>query len=126
MRRIIVDLDGTLTVDNPSLPYSARLPNLAVIAKLQLYRNNGFIVAIYTARNMKTYGGNIGQINAHTVPTIVEWLERHGVPYDELVVGKPWCGEEGFYVDDRAVRPSEFANLQYTDIVALIGREKDL
>ena len=32
------------------------------------------------------------------------------IPYDEIIYGKPWPGHNGFYVDDRAVRPDEFLN----------------
>ena len=52
--------------------------------------------------------GQIGKINANTLPLILDWLAQHEIPYDEIHVGKPWCGTEGFYVDDKAVRPSEF------------------
>jgi capsule biosynthesis phosphatase len=35
-------------------------------------------------------------------------------------VGKPWCGEEGFIVDDKAIRPDEFVNHDYEYIKKLI------
>ena len=72
---------------------------------------------------MRTYEGNVGKINIHTLPVIIEWLHTHKVPYDEIIVGKPWCGEDGFYIDDRAVRPSEFANLSYFEITQLLEKE---
>jgi capsule biosynthesis phosphatase len=56
-------------------------------------------------------------------PVILAWLARHDVPFDELYVGKPWCGTEGFYVDDKAVRPSEFLALSPDEIAALLARE---
>lgn len=54
---------------------------------------------------------------------ILDWLAAHDVPYDEVHVGKPWCGTEGFYVDDKAVRPSEFVALSYDQLRALIDAE---
>ena len=51
----------------------------------------------------------------------MEWLQRHEVPFDEIYVGKPWCGHEGFYVDDKAIRPDEFAKLSYDQIKDLTG-----
>ena len=45
---------------------------------------------------MQTFSGNIGQINAKILPTILEWLDKHNVPYDEIIVGKPWCGNDGY------------------------------
>ncbi|HFM3427384.1 TPA: capsular biosynthesis protein, partial [Escherichia coli] len=47
--------------------------------------------------------------------------EKNNVPYDEIYVGKPWCGHEGFYVDDKAIRPNEFVNLSYNEIKKLTG-----
>ncbi len=72
---------------------------------------------------MRTYEGNIGKINIHTLPGILEWLDKHEVPYDEVVVGKPWCGFDGFYVDDKSIRPSEFATMSYEEIKLLLAKE---
>ncbi|WP_418113744.1 HAD-IIIC family phosphatase [Vibrio scophthalmi] len=123
MKKLIVDLDGTLTQANTS-DYKNVLPRLEVIAQLQQYKNNGFEIVISTARNMRTFEGNVGKINIHTLPTITEWLDKHNVPYDEILVGKPWCGHDGFYIDDRAVRPSEFANLSFEQITEMLNKEK--
>ncbi|MFB2351434.1 hypothetical protein ACETUS_30055, partial [Priestia megaterium] len=79
-------------------------------------------IIICTARNMRTHGGQLGKINALTLPIVLDWLARHDIPYDEIHVGKPWCGTGGFYVDDKAVRPSEFATLTYEEIRALLAR----
>jgi capsule biosynthesis phosphatase len=123
MKKLVVDLDGTITLANTS-DYKNVLPNVQLIESLKEYKNNGFAIVISTARNMRTYKGNVGKINIHTLPTIIEWLDRHGVPYDEILVGKPWCGHDGFYVDDRAIRPSEFTTMSFEDITALIEKEK--
>jgi capsule biosynthesis phosphatase len=72
---------------------------------------------------MRTYEGQVGKINANTLPVIIDWLARHEIPYDELHVGKPWCGTEGFYIDDKAIRPSEFLALSHAEIQALLARE---
>ena len=122
MKKLIVDLDGTLTQANTS-DYKNVLPRLDVIEQLRNYQQLGFQIVISTARNMRTYEGNVGKINIHTLPTITEWLVKHHVPYDEILVGKPWCGKEGFYIDDRAVRPSEFASLSLDEINKLIEKE---
>jgi capsule biosynthesis phosphatase len=58
------------------------------------------------------------------LPIIIEWLDKHDIPYDEILVGKPWCGNEGFYVDDRAVRPSEFAAMSFKEVTELLAKEK--
>lgn len=123
MKRIVIDLDGTLTHDDAALPYAERLPRMDVIARLRDYRARGFDICIFTARNMRTYQGNIGAINVHTLPVIVTWLNRYDIPYDEILVGKPWCGSDGFYVDDRALRPEEFAKLSVDEATAMFDHE---
>jgi capsule biosynthesis phosphatase len=120
---LVVDLDGTLTLDEAGVAYADKRPNAAVVARLREYRAAGFRIAISTARNMRTHQGNIGLINAQTLPGIVEWLARHDIPHDEIHVGKPWCGEGGFYVDDKAIRPSEFLRLDLAGIHALLAAE---
>lgn len=121
MQTIVVDLDGTLTVEDSNLSYADRLPNLPMARKLREYQAQGFRISIYTARNMRTHHGAVGVITALTVPIIVEWLKRHDIPFDELHVGKPWAGDNGFYVDDRAVRPDEFLRLSHSEILSLIS-----
>lgn len=118
--KLIVDIDNTITIHDSSKEYSQKIPNLEVIRKLHEYKNNGFEIILYTARNMYTHQGDLGKINAMTAPTLVEWLTKHKVPYDGLILGKPWCGDGGFYVDDKAIRPAEFTELSYQEIKKLI------
>jgi capsule biosynthesis phosphatase len=122
MKRLIVDLDGTVTLGNTS-DYINVLPNLELITSLKKYQKDGFTIVIATARNMRTYEGNVGKINIHTLPTIIEWLNKHDVPYDEIIIGKPWCGNEGFYIDDKSIRPSEFTSMSYEEIMQLLAKE---
>jgi len=123
MKRLIFDLDGVIALDDPSRPYAEREPNLPLIEKMRAYQAEGFEIAIATARNMRAFSSQIGKINAVTLPVVIDWLRRHDVPFDEVHVGKPWCGTEGFYVDDRAIRPSEFLKLSLAEIHALIAAD---
>lgn len=123
MKRLIIDLDDTIALSAHD-GYENALPNLALVARLRDYRADGFEIVISTSRNVRTYDGNIGKINARTLPLIVAWLDKHAVPFDEIHVGKPWCGLEGFYVDDKAIRPSEFLRHSLRDIHALLALEK--
>ncbi|MBW0279525.1 MULTISPECIES: HAD hydrolase family protein [Shewanella] len=122
MKKLIVDLDGTITLANTT-DYEKVLPNTALIEKLKEYKTSGFSIVIATARNMRTYDGNIGKINIHTLPKIIKWLDKHEVPYDEIIVGKPWCGNDGFYIDDKAIRPSEFLSMDLSEIKSLLNKE---
>jgi capsule biosynthesis phosphatase len=128
MKRLIIDLDDTITLPAPEgaapARYADALPNLALIARLREYRAAGFEIVINTSRSVRTFEGNVGKINAHTLPGIVAWLERHAVPFDEIHVGKPWCGLDGFYVDDKSIRPSEFLRYSLPAIHALLAAEK--
>lgn len=120
---IVIDLDGTLTVPGSADTYGALQPQHAVVQQLRHYAANGFRIAIMTSRNMRTHANSIGRINAETLPIVIDWLKRHDIPFDEVHVGKPWCGDDGFYVDDRAVRPSEFVALDQAAIAALLEKE---
>jgi capsule biosynthesis phosphatase len=121
--KIVVDLDNTITVTDSTMPYDEVAPREDVIEQLRTYKAQGFEIVIHTARTMRTYEGNVGKINVNTLPTILAWLQKHEVPHDEVVVGKPWCGHGGFYIDDRAVRPDEFTSMSYEEIRKLIGDE---
>jgi len=123
MRRLIVDLDETITLHAQG-GYAEAAPNLMLIAKLREYKAQDFQIVINTSRNMRTFEGNVGLINVNTLPLILEWLKKHDVPFDEVYVGKPWCGFEGFHVDDRSVRPSEFIRYSLEEIHGILRAEK--
>ncbi|MBS0965096.1 capsular biosynthesis protein [Acetobacter okinawensis] len=120
MKRLIIDLDDTLTITDASKSYPEKEPNLPLVQQLRTYKQMGYDIVIQTARNVRTYNGNIGKINAKTLPIIIDWLHKHDIPFDEIYVGKPWCGTEGFYVDDKAVRPDEFIKYSPEEIKQLL------
>lgn len=120
MKNLVFDIDKTLTVHQKDTEYIDLPPNQEIIEKLKYYREKGFRIILYTARNMRSFNNNIGEINAKTLPVLFKWLEKHEIPYDEIFVGKPWCGHDGFYIDDKAIRPQEFLELSYEEIRKLI------
>ena len=113
--KIIIDLDDTIC-STKNGDYENSIPKEKVIKKIKEYKNLGFEIIIYTSRNMRTYKSNVDLIKANTLPIIIRWLEKFDVPYDEIIVGKPWPSFGGFYVDDKAIRPDEFINLTYSEI----------
>lgn len=122
MKRLVFDLDNTLcTTENGD--YKNSTPDYAMIEKLKQYKSEGFEIIISTSRNVRTYKNDLGKINANTLPIIIDWLKQHEVPFDEVYVGKPWCGNDGFYIDDKAIRPSEFIKYDYNEILSLLMRE---
>ena len=113
--KIIIDLDDTIC-STKNGDYENSIPKEKVIKKIKEYKNLGFEIIIYTSRNMRTYKGNVDLIKANTLPIIIKWLKKFDVPYDQIIVGKPWPSFGGFYVDDKAIRPDEFINLTYSEI----------
>lgn len=123
MKRLVVDVDGTIShADNGDYVHAS--PDSELIKRLREYSEAGFEIVVATSRNMRTYQGNVGKINANTLPVLIDWLDRYCVPYDEIWTGKPWCGFDGFYVDDKAVRPDEFKAMSLGEIQRLIGTDQ--
>ena len=107
----IFDIDGTLCpIKGTDEKYEDLVPYKEMVDRIREYKEQGAKIILYTSRNMNTYKGNIGLINANTAKIVLEWLEKWDIPYDEIIYGKPWPGHNGFYVDDRTVRPDEFLN----------------
>jgi capsule biosynthesis phosphatase len=122
---IVLDIDGTLCeLKTSSQNYLSVLPKDDIVSQVRKYKQMGFYIILFTSRSMRTFQGNIGKINANTAKQLIEWLEKFNIPYDELHFGKPWCGKNGFYVDDRAIRPSEFLTLTQEQIMELIQKEQ--
>ncbi|WP_239816880.1 HAD hydrolase family protein [Campylobacter sp. RM5004] len=67
MKTLIVDLDGTITIDT-DYEYENKPVNKEMLKKLIEYKRMGFKIIINTSRNMKTYKGSIGKINVNTLP----------------------------------------------------------
>ncbi len=123
---IVMDVDGTLCpIKGSADSYADLQPYRQMVDRLRQLRAAGYYVILQTSRNMRSYEGNVGLINAQMLPGLVSWLDRHEVPYDEIHVAKPWAGSSGFYVDDRSVRPAEFLRLSAAAIEALIERDRE-
>lgn len=123
-RVLVLDIDGTLCPSRrPDEEYADLQPDAEMLARVHEYRADGWRIVLHTARQMRTYDGNVGELNARMLPVLTAWLERHGIPYDELHVGKPWPGREGFYVDDRTVRPAEFLRHDADELRAILDRD---
>ena len=124
VKKLVVDLDDTISVTENG-DYQNSKPIQKTIDLLRKYKEEGFLIVIHSSRQMRTYEGQVGKINVHTLPNIVNWLNRHQVPYDEIIVGKPWCGFTGFYIDDKSIRPSEFHSMSLKQIDEMLKKEKE-
>ena len=123
VKRLIVDLDNTISYTVKG-DYVNSKPIEQTINMLRKYHDEGWEIVINSSRNMRTYDANVGKINIYTLPNIISWLNKYNVPYDEIIVGKPWCGYDGFYIDDKAIRPSEFHSMNEKEIHKLLEKEK--
>jgi capsule biosynthesis phosphatase len=101
--RICFDLDNTL-VSYPTIAgdYSTVKPIAHNLSLLKRLKNDGHEIIIYTARRMKTHGGNVGKVIKDIAVITIDTLERLNIEYDELIFGKPIAD---IYIDDRAINP---------------------
>ncbi len=106
------DIDGTLCpIKKKEEEYADLVPYSEMIDRIRHFKEGGARIVLFTSRNMNSYKGNVGLINANTAPVLLEGLKKWDIPYDEIIYGKPWPGHKGFYVDDRTIRPDEFIKL---------------
>ena len=105
---IIIDLDDTITIDNSSDNYNNKKLNDLVHKAIINARMSGLKIKIFSARNMRTYEGDLEKIEKYTRPLAENWLATNNVEYDEFRLGKPWAGKNGFYVDDKNMHIDEF------------------
>jgi capsule biosynthesis phosphatase len=100
-KRFCFDLDNTL-VTYPKIfgDYSTVEPIHKNIEYLKFLKENGNYIIIYTARRMKTHGGNVGAIISDIGKVTLDTLTRLEIPYDEFLFGKPHAD---FYIDDLGV-----------------------
>lgn len=124
-KKLVIDLDDTISRTKNS-DYDNSIPIVSVVEKIREYKSMGYDIIIYSSRNMRTYNRNVGEINVHTLPKMINFLDKYSIPYDEIIVGKPWCGKGGFYVDDKAIRPSEFISKSEDEIKELLQKEQSL
>ena len=121
----IMDIDGTICpIKKKDERYEDLVPYKEIVDKMREYKEKGAKIVLFSSRNMKSYNGNIGLINAKTAPVLIEWLKKWDIPYDEIIFGKPWPGEKGFYVDDRTIRPKEFLQMSIDECVEICDEGK--
>ena len=122
---LVVDVDGTLCpIKAPGESYRDLQPEPLLLARLQGMAAEGWRIVIQSARGMRSHDGNPGEINARVLPVLIDWLQRHEVPFHEVHVAKPWPGDNGFYIDDRSVRPREFIENSLEALDRLCARDR--
>lgn len=56
--------------------YIDLVPYPEMIDKIREYKAGGAKIVLFTSRNMNSYHGNIGLINANTAKVLLAWLEN--------------------------------------------------
>jgi len=103
---MVIDLDGTLTIDDPLQSYANKAPREEVIQCIRRLDTIGYKIIISTARRMKTHSNDSAKVIADIGDTTISWLKKHNVPFHGLQFGKPYA-DNGYYVDDRSLQPEE-------------------
>lgn len=107
-KRFVFDLDNTL-VTYPTIvgDYSSVKPIPKTINYLRNLKKKGHHIIVYTARRMRTHGGNVGAVIADIGEITMNTLKEFDIPYDELFFGKPYAH---FYIDDLMINPKTDLN----------------
>lgn len=109
MARICIDLDGVIAeLKKEGQTYADIQPVTGAVERLRDLKNAGHYVILLTARHMKTCAGNPGLVAARIGKITLDWLERHGVPFDEIHFTKPWAD---VYIDDNALRFDRWSDI---------------
>jgi capsule biosynthesis phosphatase len=107
--RICIDIDGVVcALKRPGQEYRDLEPLPGAADKIRALRRAGHTVILQTARHMKTCDGNVGLVLARQGKTTLDWLERHGIEFDEIHFGKPHAD---VYIDDNALRFESWASI---------------
>jgi capsule biosynthesis phosphatase len=118
----VMDVDHTICVapkngDTGTYDYVNAKPIMPVIEKLRALKDQGHRIVLNTSRGMRTYKGDVKKIAENVLPTLTDWLNKNGVPFDEIHIGKPW-GPNVYYIDDKAMSPRQFIDSEnFSDVI---------
>lgn len=97
--RVCFDVDGLLAVEEGE--YADRKVIDESVAVLKKLKECGCTIIIQTARYMRKFSGDQRLARKHGHMELQIWLEQHGIPFDEIYLGK---ASADFYLDDKACR----------------------
>lgn len=104
VRTLVFDIDDTICV-HKNRDYPNAEPIQATIDKINRLKQQGYRIKLYTARGQNSCNGDLALIQQRNEAVLTDWLDRHGVQYDELIFGKP-LGD--WYIDDKAMSLDTF------------------
>lgn len=86
--QIIIDLDGSICTEERTYSRSMAQPLAGAVESIKRLHEAGHTIIIYSARSWQEY------------EMTVHWLITHGIPYHQLIMGKP-IGD--VWIDDRTI-----------------------
>jgi capsule biosynthesis phosphatase len=110
--RIIIDFDDTISI-TLTRDWENAEPVWPVINKINELYERDWEIIILTARGQLSCKGDFSMADKKYRSIIEAWLNRYGVKYHQLSFNKP-LGT--YYVDDKAMTPKEFSELEITNI----------
>lgn len=117
--RIVFDLDDTISV-HYNRDFENAVPIKETVEKIRKLKSDGCEIYIYSARGQNSCKGELELIEKRNRAQIERWLDKHDVPCDKLVFGKP-LGD--IYVDDKGISLDEFLNGEYGALKGNSGSE---
>ena len=90
--QLVIDIDGTICTEEKQFSRSLANPIEGAIEALREIKAKNHTIILYSSRIWAEY------------EMTVDWLRKHDIPYDQLILGKP---QGDFWIDDRAI---EFQN----------------
>lgn len=97
--KFCIDIDDTILYSKVNIDgsYKQTGENSELIKKVNKLYDNGHTIILWTGRHWNNFHLTIKQLN------------DSGVKYHTLLMGKP---PVDYYVDDKAIRPDEFIELE--------------
>ncbi len=122
-KTFVIDIDDTLSkteVNSEGLgDYENSKPIQRVIEKINHLYFEGNMIILFTARGMKTFNGNVQEIENHHRPILTKWLSQNHVFYHQLIFGKPWY-KDYYFIDDRSITINQFLSFDVNDFDKVI------
>lgn len=91
--QFIIDMDGTICTEEKTYSRSMAKPLEGAVENVNKLYDEGHSIIIYTARTWMEF------------EMTTDWLQRHGVKYHQLIMGKP-IGD--VWIDDRAFQHKDW------------------
>jgi uncharacterized HAD superfamily protein len=94
---LAIDIDGTICTEERTFDRPLAVPLPGAVQALKKLKRNGNTIILWTGRGWEQYR------------VTKAWLDRHGFPYDQILMGKPVVN---LIIDDRARQFQSWSQLE--------------